>query len=66
MIFFVNQLSAKPHPAVKSSPAVGSSKDASGGSLPENVLNADASENRECFYCHELGYLIESLPPAPF
>ncbi|XDV49410.1 hypothetical protein PO909_018663 [Leuciscus waleckii] len=39
---------------------VRSSKDAS--VVPKNVLRADFTENRECFYCHEVGHLISACP----
>lgn len=30
--------------------------------VPKNVSSADSSENRECFYCHEVGHLIAVCP----
>ncbi len=39
---------------------VRSSKDAT--VVPKNISSADSSENRECFYCHEVGHLIANCP----
>ncbi len=30
--------------------------------IPKNILSAESSENRECFYCHEVGHLMANCP----